>query len=61
MAEDSSGLSARSTLVGAALAGGVSVLALTLLSSADVATPLVRVVIAIVLGVGVAQLYERRG
>jgi hypothetical protein len=49
----------RSTLVGAALAGVVSVVVLTALTTAELASPTVRIVIAVILGVGIAQVYER--
>ena len=59
MSEDSSGPGMRSTLVGAALAGVVSVVVLTALTTAELASPTVRIVIAVILGVGIAQVYER--
>ena len=59
MAEDSSGVNARSTLVGAGLAGLAAVAVLPILTAASIGSPTVRAIAAVILGVAVAQLYER--
>jgi hypothetical protein len=59
MADDSAGVNVRSMLVGAGLAGVASVLVLTVLTVASIGSPTVRAIVAVILGVGVAQVYER--
>ncbi len=49
----------RQTLISAALAGVVALVVLVALSTANVGTDLVQAVVAIVVGVIVAQFYER--
>jgi hypothetical protein len=50
----------RGTLVGAVLAGAVSVVVLVALTAAGVGSSPLRIVFAIAVAVVVAQLYERR-
>lgn len=59
MADDPAGRSTRSTLIGAGLAGLASVLVLTAMTAASLGSPTVRAVVAVALGVTVAQIYER--
>ena len=58
---DDSGRGARSTLVGAALAGLGALLVLSVLTVAEIGSPPVRALVAVLLGVALAQVYERRG
>jgi len=59
MAEQSAGTGARSTLIGAGLAGLVSILVLTILTTAQLGSPVARALVAVALGVIAAQVYER--
>lgn len=59
MADDSAGANVRSMVVGAGLAGLASVFVLTTLTMTDTGSPTVRALVAVILGVGVAQVYER--
>jgi hypothetical protein len=59
MADDSAGVNVRSTLVGAGLAGLASVLVLTALTATSTGSPTLRAIVAVILGVAVAQVYER--
>jgi hypothetical protein len=56
---DDDGLDLRGTLLGAAVAGGVSVVVLVALTAAEVGSSPLRIVFAILVGVVVAQAYER--
>ena len=60
MADDSRS-DVRSTLVGAALAGLGALLVLSVLTVAELGSPPLRALVAVLLGVALAQIYERRG
>jgi len=61
MADDSAaGTTVKQTLLSAAIAGLVALAVLVVLSLANVGSDTVQAVVAIALGVVVAQLYERR-
>ena len=48
----------RSTIAGAAIAGVGAVVVMGALTSSEVASPTIRAILAIVVGVGLAQTYE---
>jgi len=60
MTDDPAESTVRSTVLGGVIAGGVSILVLTALTAANVGSSAVRIGVAVVLGVAVAQIYERR-
>lgn len=59
MADDSTGLRSRTALVGALIAGGVAIVVLVVLTAANIGSSTVRGVLAVILGVVVAQFYEQ--
>ena len=60
MTDGADGRNVRQTAIGALVAGAVAVVVLSALASANVGSNLVQAIVAIGLGVLVAQLYERR-